>query len=205
VNADRERPPRPGDTAPGASEADARAVDEGTPPDAVSAESVESGAAEGSEATQAPAPMGQALVEMRERWLRAEAEIQNVRRRAARERDEQRRELEDAWLLELAALDDDVARARQIAKEAGAPDSWTRGVELVSQRIRELLARHGVAPIEAQGRTFDPALHEALAELPAPAGTAPGTVLQVVTGGYTRNGRALRPARVVVARAADEG
>jgi molecular chaperone GrpE len=203
VNRERESSKRPGEEGQGANEVDAPVIDEpaaeegfrepeGSPP------------GESGETTQAPAPLGQALAEMRERWLRAEAEIQNVRRRAAREREEQRRELEDAWLLELAALDDDVARARQIAKDAGAPDSWTRGVELVSQRIRELLARHGVTPIDAQGKAFDPALHEALAELPAPPGTAPGTVLQVVTGGYSRNGRALRAARVVVARSDDE-
>ena len=164
---------------------------------------IEDAPVETAETTKAPVPVVEAVAEMRDRWLRAEAEIQNVRRRAAREREEQRRELEDAWLLELAALDDDIARARNIAKEAGAPDTWTRGVELVSQRIRELLARHGVTPIDAQGKPFDPALHEALAELPAPPGTAPGTVLQVVTGGYARGGRALRAARVVVARAAD--
>ena len=121
---------------------------------------------ENPETTKAPSPVTEAVAEMRDRWLRAEAEMQNVRRRAAKEREEQRRELEDTWLLELAALDDDVARARNIAREAGAPDSWTRGVELVSQRIRELLARHGVTPIEAQGKPFDPALHEALAEPP---------------------------------------
>jgi molecular chaperone GrpE len=199
VNTGRETSKRPGRTGPDAQEPDLPGIGDAADGD----EAVADSPRENAEITKAPPPVSEAVAEMRDRWLRAEAEIQNVRRRAAKEREEQRRELEDSWLLELAALDDDVARARAIAKDAGAPDSWTRGVELVSQRIRELLARHGVAPIEAQGKPFDPALHEALAELPAPAGTAPGTVLQVVTGGYTRNGRALRAARVVVSRAPD--
>ena len=63
----------------------------------------------------------------------------------------------------------------------------------------------GSPPGESGETTQAPApLGQALAELPAPPGTAPGTVLQVVTGGYSRNGRALRAARVVVARSDDE-
>jgi len=197
VNAKRETSERPGNAGPGAEAPDLPETEE------LAGAGAPEAAGENPETTKAPSPVTEAVAEMRDRWLRAEAEIQNVRRRAAKEREEQRRELEDAWLLELAALDDDVARARNIARDAGAPDSWTRGVELVSQRFRELLARHGVTPVEAQGKPFDPALHEALAELPAPPGTAPGTVLQVVTGGYARGGRALRAARVVVARPPD--
>lgn len=146
------------------------------------------------------APPEAALAEMRDKWLRAEADIQNVRRRAAREREEQRREIEDQWLLELASLEDDLERARATAREAGAPESWTRGVDLVHARIGELLARHGVAPIDPLGEPFDPKLHEALVEIDAPEGAKPGSVVQVVSRGFSRGGRPLRAARVVVAR-----
>lgn len=145
------------------------------------------------------------LAEARDRWLRAEAEIQNVRRRAAREREELRRELEDQWLLEAAAVLDDLDRGLVAARSSGAPETWTRGFELSGQRIRELLERYGVTAVEPVGELFDPRLHEALLEVDGTPGTLPGTVAQVVSRGYARNGRSLRAARVAVTRTPVEG
>lgn len=145
------------------------------------------------------------LSEARDRWLRAEAEIQNVRRRAAREREELRRELEDQWLLEAAAVLDDLERGLAAARATGAPEAWTRGFELSGQRLCELLERYGVTAVEPLGQPFDPRLHEALLEVDGTPETPPGTVAQVVSRGYARSGRSLRAARVAVARAAAEG
>jgi len=174
-------------------------------------EAEEAAAAPGPAADQAaaepaatPDPAAEAA-EFRDRWLRAEAEIQNVRRRAAREREELRRELEDRWLLEAAALLDDLDRGLAAARESGAPDAWIRGFELAGGRIRELLERHGVSVVEPAGQPFDPRFHEALLEVEPPAGAAPGTVAHVVSRGYARDGRSLRAARVAVARAPGEG
>ena len=142
---------------------------------------------------------------MRDRWLRAEAEVQNVRRRAAREREELRRELEDQWLLEAAAVLDDLERGLVAARASGAPEAWTRGFELSGQRLRELLERYGVTAVEPVGQPFDPRLHEALLEVDGTPGIAPGTVAEVVSRGYARNGRSLRAARVAVTRTRGEG
>jgi molecular chaperone GrpE len=161
-------------------------------------------------AAEAPAAAASAdpsaeLAEVRDRWLRAEAEIQNVRRRATREREELRRELEDQWLLEAAAVLDDLDRGLAAARASGAPEAWTRGFELSGTRIRELLDRYGVIAVEPVGQPFDPRLHEALLEVDGAQGTAPGTVAQVVSRGYARGGRSLRAARVAVTRAPAEG
>jgi molecular chaperone GrpE len=137
----------------------------------------------------------------KDRWLRAEAELQNFRRRASRDWEEGRRLAEEGVLLEMVAVLDDLERALSAADSSGAETSWTQGVSLVAQRIRDFLARQGVAVEDPLGRPFDPAFHEALLELDAPDGAAPGTVVQVVQKGYRRGGRALRAARVVVARA----
>ena len=155
---------------------------------------------DGTETPVAPAA-AETVQELRDRWLRAEAELQNFRRRAQRDRDESRRSAEDAGLLELISVVDDLERALQSAAEAGAPESWTQGVKLVVQRIGESLARAGVRPMEPVGQRFDPRLHEALLEIDAPEGATPGHVVQVILTGYTRGDRALRAARVVVARA----
>jgi molecular chaperone GrpE len=71
--------------------------------------------------------------------------------------------------------------------------------------MRDMLGRHGVTPIAAVGTPFDPSVHEALLEVAAPEGIAPGSVAQEVLKGYRRGERALRAARVVVARAGTEG
>ena len=98
---------------------------------------------------------------------------------------------------------DDLERALESARAAGASESWAQGIQLVMQRMRDALARHGVTEIEAVRVPFDPAVHEALLEVDAPVGVAPGQVVEVVRKGYARRGRALRPARVIVARRSD--
>jgi molecular chaperone GrpE len=135
----------------------------------------------------------------KDRWLRAEAELQNTRRRLLRERDEAIRAREDRVLLDLIDLLDDLERALA-ARPDQAQDGWAQGVALTAQRMRDTLARHGVVPVPAVGERFDPAMHEAILEIPATQGTTPGHVAQEVLRGYRRGDRALRPARVVVAR-----
>ena len=136
----------------------------------------------------------------KDRWLRAEAELQNTRRRAARDREDAVRAAEDRVLLDVIEVLDDLERALGALATAAAEESWAQGVVLTAQRMRDVLARRGVTVIEAQGKPFDPMYHEALLEVPAPEGSAPGSVVQEVQKGYARGERALRAARVVVAR-----
>jgi molecular chaperone GrpE len=138
--------------------------------------------------------------DLRDRWLRAEADLQNFRRRAQRDLEEGVRFAEDRLLLEMIGQLDDLERAVTLAREAGAPDPWVQGVQLVAQRMIDDLARHGVTPMRAYGQPFDPELHEAMLEVDTPPDMEPGRVAQVVREGYRRGSRALRPARVVVSR-----
>ena len=187
VNRERE-PLEDRSDAPGAAEA-------GAPEASGPAEGAPGEAAEGT-----PPPAAESVTEMRDRWLRAEAEMQNVRRRAEREREELRRELEDQWLVELTAVVDDLDRGLEAARAHGAAETWISGFELSGRRLREVLGRHGVLPVDPVGEAFDPRLHEAMLEVEAPAGIEPGHVAQVVRRGWARNGRSLRPAQVAVAR-----
>lgn len=160
-------------------------------------------AAEGfaAETARAEALRGPQAPDFKDRWLRAEAELQNSRRRMARERDDAVRASEDRVLLELIAVLDDLERALAALPPEQAGDGWAQGVALTAQRMRDVLARHGVQPIASVGERFDPGVHDALLEIPAPAGIAPGHVAQEIQRGYRRGERALRAARVVVARA----
>jgi molecular chaperone GrpE len=153
-------------------------------------------ATEAAEVLQAPA----AEPDYKDRWLRAEAEVQNTRRRAARDRDEAVRGSEDRILLDLIEVLDDLERALAALTPEQAAEAWPQGVALTAQRMRDALARRGVVVVECVGRPFDPVYHEALLEVPAPEGVAPGAVVQEVQKGYRRGERALRAARVVVAR-----
>jgi len=198
---DRRGHPAPPDPAPrdpaGASAAEREAegsAEAGAPPDAPTP----SGGA-------APDVEAESVETLRDRWLRAEAELQNFRRRAVREWDEVRRAAEERAFLELIGVIDDLERALDAAREEGAPGRWSDGVRLTVQRMRDYLARQGVVVLDPAGRPFDPAYHEAMLEMDPPAGVAPGQVIQVVLKGYARGDRVLRPARVVVARAASPG
>lgn len=138
--------------------------------------------------------------ELRDRWLRAEAELQNYRRRAQRELEEARRAADEPWLIRLIEVLDDLERAIESARQEGADPSWLRGVDLAAQRLRDQLGRSGVTPIAAQGEPFDPHVHEALMEVDARGGATPGTVAQVIRPGWKRGDRVLRAARVAVVR-----
>lgn len=153
-------------------------------------------------ASSSAAPGEESAATLRDRWLRAEADLQNYRRRARHDADEARRVAEERMMLQIIAALDDLDRALESAAGAGAPESWTSGVRLTAQRLRDALLRDGVRTLDPVGEPFDPTFHEAILEVDAPAGVEPGNVVQVVLKGYARGDRSLRPARVVVARAA---
>jgi molecular chaperone GrpE len=128
--------------------------------------------------------------------LRAEADLQNVRRRAAREHEEAERRGEERVLHALFAVIDDLERARDAAGEESAVRA---GIELVLQRAREELARLGVSPIHPHGEPFDPHAHDALLSAESDEHAA-GHVSHVISPGYRRDkdGRVVRHARVQV-------
>lgn len=139
-------------------------------------------------------------IDYKDRWLRAEAELHNYRRRARREIEDARRAGEEAILLEVIRWLDDLDRALEAARAAEAAPAITDGIALVAQKARDALGRHGVQVVDPTGEPFDPTFHEAILEVDPGAETDPGHVAQVVLKGYRRGDRALRPARVVVAR-----
>ena len=157
---------------------------------------------EGVEVAPAAADAGAAgAVDFQDRWLRSEAELQNFRRRAARDREEAVARAQDAVLLDVNGVLDDLERALASLAAEQAGESWAQGVALTARRMQDTLARWDVREIAAVGQPFDPAVHEALLEIEPPEGIEPGAVAQVVLKGYRRGSRALRAARVVVARA----
>ena len=144
------------------------------------------------------------VAQLRERWLRAEAEMQNLRNRT-------QREVADARQYAIQKFAGDVVEAAQnlrrgldaLPPKTEADDGLLlklrEGFEGVERSFIGTLERNGIVRKEAQGQPFDPELHQAMSEQPAPDGVAPGTVLQAWTPAWTLKGRLLKPAMVVVA------
>ena len=143
----------------------------------------------------------------KDRALRALAEVENVRKRLERERDDAKLYSVSRFARDLLTVADNLSRALAALPaeaRARADDSIKAvldGVEATERELQAALGRHGVKPIVAEGQRFDPHLHQAIAEVPA-AGAEPGTVVNVVQSGYTIGERLLRPAMVTVAKAA---
>lgn len=143
------------------------------------------------------------LALLKDRWLRAEAEAQNIRARAAREAQDARNYAVQKFAADMAEAAENFRRALDAippAEDADSPTAKLRGgVEGMERAFVAALERHGVKRVDAQGTPFDPELHQAMAEQPAPEGVEPGTVIQAWSSAWTLNGRLLRPAMVVVA------
>jgi molecular chaperone GrpE len=133
--------------------------------------------------------------EVDDRLLRLAADFENYKKRAARERQEYVTLANERLIAELIPILDDLERALAAAEEHQEAQ-LEEGVRLVHGSLASLLARHGVLPIDTDGK-FDPYVHEALLSQPSEA--EEGSVIDVVQKGYKLGERVVRPARVVVA------
>ncbi len=144
----------------------------------------------------------------KDRTLRALAEVENVRKRLEREREEARTYAVARFARDMLTIADNLNRALAALtpelrdKSDESLRAVMEGVEATERELNAALARHGVKLVEAEGRRFDPHLHQAIAEVPA-EGAEPGTVVHVVQQGYMIGDRLLRPAMVTVAKSAE--
>jgi molecular chaperone GrpE len=141
---------------------------------------------------------------LKDRWLRAEAEMQNLRTRTTRDVQEARAYATQKFARDVVEAAENLRRGLDAmpAKAADEPEVLTKirdGIEGVERSFLGILERNGVKRDDPTGKPFDPELHQAMAEQPAPEGVAPGSVVACWTPAWTLNGRLLKPAMVVVA------
>ena len=188
------------------------AADEAAAPDVVPAE----GAAAGEEpatadrsASDAAAPAPDAAApdapaspapDYKDQWLRAAAELENVRKRARRDVAAAESRGIAKLARELLPALDNFERALAAAEEQpeNRDHHLTDGIRLVQTELLGALARVGIVPDSPKGERFDPHRHEAVAQQPID-GAEPGTIVEVYSAGYTYGEDVLRPAKVVVA------
>lgn len=146
------------------------------------------------------------LATLRDRYVRLQADFENFRRRALRERAEALEFGHQNLVKDLVPTVDNLGRAIEHARQSGGGDfaGFLQGVELVLRELVAVLAKHGVARVSPEGEPFDPSLHEAMAQLEDDT-KATGTVVQVLEPGYSLRDRLIRPARVIVSKRSAEG
>lgn len=138
-----------------------------------------------------------------DRHLRAAAELQNFKRRSAREQAERLQFANQQLIGQLLPVLDNLERALACDSETTSVEDVVKGVQLVVEELYRLLDGFGLERIEAEGEPFNPSVHEAVALVDGD-GAAEGTIVHVDAPGYRLHGRVLRPAKVVVARGPSE-
>lgn len=137
-----------------------------------------------------------------DRYLRAAAETENVRKRASRDVEHARKYALEAFSKEMLAVRDSFELGLEAADSADV-DSLVEGNKATLKLLTTALERFGILELDPLGEPFDPEMHEAISLQPSDD-AEPGSVLVVVQKGYSLNGRLLRPAMVVVAAEAAE-
>jgi molecular chaperone GrpE len=134
--------------------------------------------------------------DLRDQALRARAEFANYQKRAKQQADADRVYAVGSLAKDLLEPLDNLDRAIDALRAKGA-EGITAGLDMVQKQLHEIMARHGVEPIVAQGHPFDPNLHEAILQQPSHEHPE-GTVVAEMNKGYTIRDRVLRPSKVAV-------
>lgn len=168
----------------------------------VSADSNPSSVARGADAAQGEAedPMAGLqgdLDRFRDLASRSQADFENYKKRSAREKEEAIKYANSSLLERLVGIIDNFELGLAAAKEQGGDSPIYSGMVLVQKQLNDLLAENGLQPIEAEGKTFDPNVHEAIAHEPSDR-VPEESVVRQTRRGYRLKDRLLRPAKVVV-------
>lgn len=138
--------------------------------------------------------------EGRDQALRAMAELDNVRRRAQRDVENAHKYALEKFAGELIGVKDSLEMG--LSTQNASAEDLRAGSDATLKLLAKAFEKAGVLEVQAEGQPFNPEFHEAMAMVPAPD-KAPNTVINVIQKGYILNGRLVRPARVIVAKAPD--
>ncbi|MBI2969155.1 MAG: nucleotide exchange factor GrpE [Gammaproteobacteria bacterium] len=184
----------------------------GTGPAAPASETAPPGAAAGDAAADVEAELSEidrlrqeieslkgGLAEYRDQSLRAQAELENFRKRTARDVENAHKYALDRFIAELLPVVDSIDLGIDASVTAGDIEGLREGMNLTRKKFLDTLEKFGVKALDPQGEKFDPDRHEAISTQEVD-GAEPGTIITVMQKGYVLNGRLVRPAMVVVAR-----
>ncbi len=141
------------------------------------------------------------LAETKDQLLRSLAEVENIRKRSQREKEETAQYAVTSFARDLLSVADNLNRAVESLSSSDQKEAkgLLEGVEITEKELLKVLEKHRIKKIEALDQPFDPNFHQAMVEIPS-EDKEPGTIIQEMQIGYTIAGRLLRPALVGVAK-----
>jgi molecular chaperone GrpE len=139
----------------------------------------------------------QQVADLKDRELKAQAELENFRKRLLRDTEQQLRYALLPFVHDLLEVVDNLNRATDAASTSNSSDSLLAGVKLVQTQLHHVLAKYSCKPIESVGQSFDPNYHQAIAQQPSNEHGA-GKVLMETSVGYIMHDRVIRPSMVIV-------
>jgi molecular chaperone GrpE len=145
--------------------------------------------------------MADELAAANDRYLRLQAEMQNLRNRTSREIADERKYAALPVLRDLLPVLDNIGRAIEAAEKAGEVENLLAGFRLVLQQLETIFTRHECEPISPEGEPFDPNFHQAILQQPS-ADVPANHVMMVTQTGYKLHDRVVRPAQVIVSSGA---
>lgn len=140
------------------------------------------------------------LAEAKDKYIRLFAEFDNFKKRTVKERLDIINTAGRDMMTALLPVLDDFDRAKQSADDENSEEVFSEGVSLVYNKLHGMLKNKGLQAMETNGADFDPELHEAITEIPAPTDDMKGKVIDTIEKGYTLNDKIIRHAKVVVGK-----
>jgi molecular chaperone GrpE len=138
--------------------------------------------------------------ELKDKYLRLFAEFDNYKRRTMKERLDIMKTAAQDTIVALLPVLDDFERAKRNAENENSTEVFSEGVHLVYQKLFSILHQQGLEAMDTNGQPFDPELHEALTEIPAPSEEIKGVVMDTIEKGYKLKDKIIRHAKVVVGK-----
>ncbi len=154
------------------------------------------------EPTDAPATeasaAGNELADLKDKYLRLAAEFENYKRRTSKERTDLFKTANQELMVALLPVLDDFDRARHHTKDTEDANAVREAVDIIQNKIQKTLTQKGLTAMEVKGTAFDPELHEAITQIPAPSEDLKGKIVDEVEKGYYLGDKVIRHAKVVL-------
>lgn len=138
------------------------------------------------------------LAELKDKYLRQAAEFENYKRRTTKERMDLYKTANQELMAALLPVLDDFDRARAAVRETTDAETVRESITIIYNKLHKTLQQKGLTAMEAQGEAFDPELHEAITQIPAPSPELKGKIVDTVEQGYYLGDKVIRHAKVVL-------
>jgi molecular chaperone GrpE len=138
------------------------------------------------------------LAEMKDKYVRLYSDFENFRRRTSREKLDYLKSANEEMMVALLPVLDDFERAIKFSGEADDTDAAKEGLRIVYNKLYKTLEQKGLKPMETKGQPFNPDLHEAITQSPAPSPKLKGRIIEEVEKGYLLNDKVIRFAKVII-------